>query len=182
MTINKEDIINFWFDPAVEKQWFSATQALDEEMRLKFESSLVAALENKLHHWEVSALGSLALVILLDQFPLNMYRGESKSFAGEQQSREVAQRAITQGFDQQLTAPQKAFLYMPFMHSENIDDQQLSVDLFEAAGLDGNLRFAKHHYAIIKRFGRFPHRNKILGRESTIEEREYLNSKEAFHG
>ncbi len=119
---------------------------------------------------------------MLDQFPLNMFRGQAKSFSTEAQSREVARAAITEGFDQELAANQVSFLYMPFMHSEDLDDQALAVKLFNKPGLESNYRFARHHYSIIDRFGRFPHRNKILGRESTDAEIEYLDSRDGFQG
>ena len=122
------------------------------------------------------------MVIILDQFPLNMFRGLAESFHGEAKAIEIAKYAIDQSFDDLLTDEQKAFLYLPLMHSENLVDQDLSVTLFEKAGLTENLRFAKHHREIVRRFGRFPHRNRILNRQSTEAELEYLASDEAFHG
>ena len=119
---------------------------------------------------------------MLDQFPLNMFRGQAKSFSTEALSREVASAAITKGFDQELPANQVSFLYRPFMHSEDLDDQALAVKLFNKPGLESNYRFARHHYNIVECFGRFPHRNKILGRESSDAEIEYLNSSEGFQG
>ena len=111
-----------------------------------------------------------------------MFRQQARSFATENKARQVADLATDKGLDQSLSAEQKAFLYLPFMHSENLADQDKSVELFEKAGLTENLRYAKHHRELIQRFGRFPHRNRILGRESTAEEEDYLNSKEAFLG
>ena len=124
----------------------------------------------------------LALVILVKQIPLNIYRGKPQSFATEQRARDVAQHAIDHGLDRSLADSHKVFLYMPFMHSENIDDQNKAVELFEQAGLKENLRFAKHHRQIIEKFGRFPHRNNILGRSSTTDEIDYLDSPVGFHG
>lgn len=135
-----------------------------------------------LNDWQNNPDGCLALVIILDQLPLNMFRGTAKSFTSEAKSRDVARRAIEQGFDQKIDAARLAFLYLPFMHSEDLADQDLSVQLFETAGLENNLHFAQHHREIVRRFGRFPHRNIILGRASTPEENDYLNSKEAFTG
>jgi uncharacterized protein (DUF924 family) len=135
-----------------------------------------------LDDWQQSATGSLALVIVLDQFPLNMFRGTAKSFSTGAQSRSVARSAIEKSYDQELPADQRSFLYMPFMHSEDLDDQAFGVELFSQPGLENNLRFAKHHYGIIERFGRFPHRNEILARESSEAEIKYLNSKQGFHG
>ena len=118
----------------------------------------------------------------LDQFPLNMYRGKTKSFATESDAIKVAHHAITNNFDANLTKIKLPFLYMPLMHSENLKDQNLSVKLYKRAELESNFRFAEHHREIIKQFGRFPHRNKILGRQSTNEELEYLASPKAFKG
>lgn len=132
--------------------------------------------------WESTPEGELALVIVLDQFPLNMFRGEPLSFSTEAAAREVAGRAIARRFDDTLPGEQRALLYLPYMHSENLDDQQRSVALFERAGLTENPRYARHHRDIVARFGRFPHRNVILDRPSTPEEMAYLASKEAFHG
>jgi len=120
-------------------------------------------------------------VVLLDQMPLNMFRGQPESFSTEAQSREVAGRAIERGLDQSLPDNQKAFLYLPYMHSEALVDQDRSVELFERAGLRENLRWAKHHRGIVRRFGRFPHRNAILGRESTPDEIEWLASPDSFN-
>jgi uncharacterized protein (DUF924 family) len=121
-------------------------------------------------------------VIVLDQFPLNMFRGEAQSYSTGEQALEVAADAVARGLDRELEGERLAFLYMPFMHSENPGDQEQSVALFEAAGLEDNLRFARHHRELIRRFGRFPHRNAILGRPSSAEELAYLASKEAFLG
>ena len=121
-------------------------------------------------------------MILLDQFPLNMFRGRPEGFATEADSRAVAERAIERGFDQALDDQGKAFLYMPFMHSEFLADQERSLALFAAAGLDANLKWARHHRDIVHRFGRFPHRNAVLRRQHTPDETEWLASPEAFRG
>ena len=175
-------LLSYWFAPEQEKRWFNATPEFDQQIREQFEALWQAASDGDLNDWEASAEGSLALVILLDQMPLNMYRGLAKSFSTEAQARAVAERAIEKGFDSQLEDSGKGFLYMPFMHSEDITDQDRSVALYEAAGLKYNLKFAKHHRDIIRRFGRFPHRNAILGRNSTKDETAWLASDEAFHG
>ncbi|MGD8567723.1 MAG: DUF924 family protein [Gammaproteobacteria bacterium] len=182
MTYDPEDILAFWFSERVKPLWFNSTPDFDEEIRERYQDVYTAALNGELSHWQDTAPGSVALVIVLDQFPLNMFRGKAASFAGEQLAREVAHHAVNQGYDAQLEDQQKAFLYMPFMHSEDLADQDLSVQLFDKAGLTDNLRFAKHHRGIIQRFGRFPHRNAPLGRQSTDAEMAYLNSEEAFHG
>ncbi len=177
-----QQITEFWFSDAVKKRWFNSSKEFDDELRDRFGTMVEAAINGELDDWLKSSEGVLALVILLDQLPLNIYRGEAESFAGEAKSREVATVAIEQGWDKQLDQQQRAFLYLPFMHSESLADQDRAVELFEEAGLDGNLRWAKHHREIVRRFGRFPHRNAILGRESTAEELAWLASEEAFRG
>lgn len=180
--VNADELIEFWFSEPVAKRWFNSTPEFDQELRDRFMPTYDAACQGRLDDWQQSAQGALALVIVFDQLPLNMFRGEAKSFATESNSRVVAQQAIEKAFDQSLTDKQKAFLYMPFMHSENLKDQDWSVELYEKAQLADNLRFARHHREIVKRFGRFPHRNRILGRENTEEEVAYLASKQAFLG
>ena len=180
--IAPQDILDFWFAEEMRSKWFASTPQLDAAIKEQFEPVWEAALCGELDDWLNSAEGCLALAIILDQLPLNMFRGMVKSFSSEARSREVARHAIEQGFNKQIDPARLAFLYMPFMHSENLADQDLSVTLYEAAGLKDNVRFAQHHRDIVRRFGRFPHRNTILGRASTPEELDYLNSKEAFKG
>lgn len=177
-----EAILDFWFSPEVSERWFDSTPDFDRRLRQDYEGLWQRARRGQLDHWRQSADGCLALVIVLDQFPLNMFRGEADSFATEAQSREVARAALERGFDRELPVERRAFVYMPFMHSEDPADQELSVELFAQPGLEKNYRFARHHRDIVARFGRFPHRNAVLGRESTPEEVEYLNSKQAFTG
>ena len=177
-----QDILDFWFADDVRKLWFNSTAEFDASLRERYQALWEQACRGELDHWMQSAGGCLALVILLDQFPLNMFRGEARSFASEAQSRDVARHAIQQSFDRELDARQRAFLYMPFMHSEELADQKRALELFDQPGLEDNLRFARHHHDIVERFGRFPHRNQALGRDSTPAEIDYLNSKEAFTG
>ena len=177
-----QEILDFWFSDDVRKLWFNSTPEFDASLRERFLPLWQQASRGELDHWQENAAGCLALVILLDQFPLNMFRAEAQSFATEAQSRDVAQLAVDKGFDQALEAKQCAFLYMPFMHSEALADQQRALELFDQPGLEDNLRFARHHHGIIEKFGRFPHRNQALGRDSSAAEIDYLNSKEAFTG
>ena len=181
-----QEIIDFWFDEKIKPFWFNSTDDFDLSLRERYYDVYHAAKNSdgnsELNLWANDALGALALVIILDQFPLNMFRGLPQSFETEALSREIAKEAISKNFDADLTDEQKAFLYMPYMHSENISDQDESLILFNQQGLETNLRFAKHHHGIIKQFGRFPHRNKILGRLSSELELEYLNSNNAFLG
>lgn len=170
------DVLDFWFSDRVEALWFSSTEAFDREIADIFESLWRQGRDGELSAWETTADGALALVILLDQLPLNMFRDQPQSFETEQASRDVAQRAIEKGFDVQIDNRRKRFLYMPFMHSEKLSDQHRSVALLEAAGMTESLRWAKHHLDIVARFGRFPHRNQILDRESTSEELKWLDS------
>ncbi len=178
-----EDVIDYWFSERIRKHWFSSTPEIDREIRDRFKALWEDASAGVLDaSWRNSPTGALALAIVLDQFPLNMFRGKAESFATERLAIDLSKWAVEQGFDRQLPKDRLAFLYMPLMHSEDLADQTLSVALFTQAGLASNAQFAKHHYAIVERFGRFPHRNEILGRESTVDELEYLNSKEAFKG
>jgi uncharacterized protein (DUF924 family) len=176
------EVIDFWFADGMARRWFRSTPALDAEIREHFEGPWREAANGGLDDWAATPEGALALVILLDQFPLNMFRNRPESFATEARALGVSKAAIDRGFDRRLPPDRLAFLYMPLMHSEDLEDQERSVELFEAAGLQDNLRFARHHRDLIRRFGRFPHRNAILGRASTRDELEYLASKEAFTG
>jgi len=178
----QQEILDFWFSDEVRKLWFKSTPEFDALLRERFEALWTRASSGELDDWLQSAAGCLALVLVLDQFPLNMFRGQAQSFVSEAQSREVARLAIDKGFDQDIEPGSRAFLYMPFMHSEVLADQQLALQLFAQPGLEDNLRFARHHHDIVEKFGRFPHRNEALGRESSESEIEYLNSKEAFTG
>jgi uncharacterized protein (DUF924 family) len=176
------ELIDFWFSAEVSKLWYNSTPVFDQQLREGYLDLWQQASQGELQHWQETALSSLALVILLDQFPLNMFRGSAQCYSSEARSREVACAAIDRGFDRELAAEQCSFMYMPFMHSEDIEDQRLAIKLFSQPGLESNLRFAKHHHGIIEKFGRFPHRNAVLGRDNTDAEIEYLNSKQAFKG
>lgn len=177
-----EELLDFWFSARVAKRWFKSTPAFDDELRDKFAATYNAACRGVLDDWCTSTHGALALVILFDQIPLNIFRNQPQSYATEARARAIAAQAIAQGWDAELSGPQKAFLYLPYMHSEDLADQDRSVALYREAGLTHNLRFAEHHREIVRRFGRFPHRNAILGRESNAEEITWLASKQAFKG
>ena len=177
-----QDIIDYWYSDRIRKHWFASTPELDNEIQARFESVWERAAAGELDDWCDDALGCLALVIILDQFPLNMFRGQAKSFQTERKAIEVAKLAVVNKFDHLIDKDKLAFLFMPLMHSENLTDQDMSVQLYEAYGLEHNLKFAKHHRELVRRFGRFPHRNTILGRDSTAEEHEYLASEQAFKG
>lgn len=174
-----QDILQFWFVETDKARWFKSTDAFDAEIRARFEPTamtLASDMQNgKAHPWESSVDGALALIIALDQFPRNMYRGTAGAFAWDPLSLSAAKRLIADNRDLKLDKSRRAFAYMPFMHSENIDDQRRSVELFEARLDDSNsLHHAQEHCRVIDRFGRFPHRNVILNRDSTPEEVTFL--------
>lgn len=173
-------LLDFWYSERVARCWFAATPELDEEIRARFEPLWRQAAAGALDDWAETPEGALALAIVLDQLPLNMYRGEPASFSTEQRAVAVARRAVAREFHRRLPGDRLLFLFMPLMHSEDPADQDLSVDLFRQAGLD--TRWPEHHRDLVRRFGRFPHRNAILGRPSTPEERDYLASERAFKG
>jgi len=181
-SITPQSLLTFWFSEEMRAHWFNSTPEIDATIRKQYEDLWNKAQLGKLNQWKNSPDGALALIILLDQFPLNMYRGQAKAFATEALSIEIAKHAIDQKFDQQIPQSQLMFMYMPLMHSENINDQELSVKLFTKADLEANIRFAEHHKNLVEKFGRFPHRNAILGRTSTAEELTYLASDKAFTG
>ena len=177
-----EDILQFWFSDRVRKYWFKSTDAFDAQIRLDFESTAMRlaaeqADRNQAHAWEhLGSEAHLALIIALDQFPRNMYRETSAAFAWDAYALAAAKRMIKRKTDIQLDQAQRPFVYMPLMHSENLADQEACVHLTDARLADeGTLKFAIIHRDIIARFGRFPHRNKILGRETTIEEQAFLD-------
>lgn len=180
--IKPTDILDYWYSERMQKHWFASTQALDQDIRDKYQTLWAQAADGALDHWQETPEGALALAIVLDQLPLNMFRGQPESFQTEQQAVSVAKQAIARGYDAQLPKERLAFLFMPLMHSENLDDQDLSVQMFGKYDLTDNLRFAEHHRGLVRIYGRFPHRNAILGRESTAEEEAYLRSDGAFKG
>ena len=180
VTINHSDVIEYWFSEKSRKHWFSSTPEIDNEIKQRYEKLWINAASGKLNDWQDSPQGCLALIIILDQFPLNMFRGKAKSFQTEKLAVEVALKAIDNGYDEILNTEELLFLFMPLMHSENLEHQNMQVTLFEK--YDFNDEYSKHHRDIVKRFGRFPHRNEILGRMSTMEELDYLLSDNSFKG
>ncbi|GAA6118879.1 DUF924 family protein [Acidovorax sp. FG27] len=169
-----QDVLRFWFDESTPAQWFQKDDAFDAEIRRRFSALLRRAAQGELAHWRTGAEGRLAEVIVLDQFSRNVLRDEPAAFAQDGIALVLAQEAIAQGLDAALPPERRAFLYMPFMHSESAKVQAESVRLFTALGNANNLDFAQRHQAIVDRFGRFPHRNAVLGRPSTDEETAFL--------
>jgi uncharacterized protein (DUF924 family) len=178
--IEPADIIDYWFSEKSKQFWFASTPSVDKEITSRYESVWEKAASGGLSSWGETADGSVALIIILDQFPLNMFRGKAKGFKTESMAVEVALNAIDNAFDEEMDNEKLLFLFMPLMHSENLDHQNLQVYLFEKYNF--NLEFSKHHRDLVKKFGRFPHRNEILGRMSTMEELDYLLSDNAFRG
>ena len=168
------DVIDFWRE-AGETKWFSRDDAFDAAIRSHFLPLLEAAARGELGALEATPDGALALVILLDQFPRNLFRGASRAFATDAQAREVAGRAIARGFDRQCDETLAFFLHMPFVHSEALADQERAVAFFETLGWADASRSALEHRDIIACFGRFPHRNAALGRKTTPAEQRYLD-------
>jgi uncharacterized protein (DUF924 family) len=172
-SIGPGEIVSFWREVGP-KGWFEKNTALDDEIRRRFLSTHEASAAGKLTGWEQSAEGALALLILLDQFPRNMFRGETRAFATDTLAHAIASRAILNGFDGAMP-DMRGFFYLPFEHSENLADQERAVALFKAVDDADGLKWAEMHADIIRRFGRFPHRNAVLGRVSTAGEREFLD-------
>lgn len=177
-----QEVLDFWFSERVKKLWFNSTEEFDRELTDRFEHLFLRAMKGELDAWARSPEAALALVIVLDQFPLNMYRGKADAYSSGDRAVKEAKAAIEKGFDKKIPESRLAFLFLPFMHSESLEDQDRSVALFENSGLSDNLKFARHHREIIRQYGRFPHRNQALGRISTEAELAYLNSKDAFRG
>lgn len=184
------EVIDFWFGDRSRPLWFARDPEFDAEIRRRFGEAHRAAMEGRLEHWRASPEGALALVILLDQFSRNLYRGTARAFAADAQARAIADAALARGFDQQLPPGRRWFLYLPFEHSESLADQERAVALFrahaEAAGgaererAEELLDYAQRHLEAIRRFGRFPHRNDVLGRETTPDEADYLRDPRAW--
>lgn len=169
-----DDVLRFWLEELDNKARFAKDEALDARMRQRFGATLDAASRGELWAWRRTPLGRLAEVIVLDQFSRNIWRGDPRSFAQDPQALVLAQELVAGGHDQALTPAQRAFAYMPFMHSESALVHQRAVELFSQPGLDNELAFELRHKAIIDRFGRYPHRNAILGRATTPNEEAFL--------
>lgn len=175
------EILDFWFTELSEDERFNGGVAVDEKIRERFSDVHAAAAAGELWKWRVTPEGALAEVIVLDQFSRNLYRGKRKAFASDSQALVLAQAAIEKGFDTQLATNRRLFLYMPFMHSESKLIHVEALRLFAALGNEGSLTYEHIHKDIIDRFGRYPHRNKQLGRKNTPEEDAYLvDTKHSF--
>lgn len=170
-----EDVLAFWFAEGRKPQWFESSEAFDAEVRRALQPLYEAACDGRYESWRRNPRGCLALVILLDQVPRNVHRGTPQAFASDAAARAVTRHALQEGFDEALAEVERVFLYMPLEHSEDLADQQDCVRLVAALPSSGEwLSYAERHRDIVARFRRFPHRNAILGRESTEEELDFL--------
>ena len=171
--IDPSAIIHFWQQAGPEK-WFVSDPEFDQEIKARFSHLPDQALAGQYDHWSEQASECLGLVLILDQFPRNIFRGSPEAFAYDDKAKQVATKIIDQGFDQTYQLPLKRFLYLPFMHSEKLKDQLYSIELCEKANDPDGVKFGQIHLDVIKKFNRFPHRNKVLGRQSTAEEIQFL--------
>ncbi len=169
-----QEILKFWFEELQPSQWWKKDEQLDRLITERFAEVHHRATLCELYGWRKDAHGRLAEVIVLDQFSRNMFRGDPRSFAHDAIALALAQEAVSIGADQSLNATERSFLYMPFMHSESLPIHEVATELFLNNGNQNSFDFELKHKVIIERFGRYPHRNSILGRDSTPEEIEFL--------
>ncbi|MFT5708888.1 MAG: hypothetical protein ACI9ES_003195 [Oceanospirillaceae bacterium] len=169
-----EEVLKFWFEELTPPQWWKKDPQLDIVIKEKFFDLYEQACVGELYQWRASGEGRLAEIIILDQFSRNMFRGSAQAFATDAMALILSQEAIRAGQDVALSDDQRNFLYMPFMHSESVAMHKLAKKLFESVTSQSSVESAKQHYAIIKRFGRYPHRNQLLWRESSEEEMDFL--------
>lgn len=171
----REQVLDFWFDQANKRYWFEKSDDFDAAVEARLKPLYEQARNGELHAWADSPKGALALCILLDQVPRNLFRNSAKAYASDDQARGLSHQAIERGFDQALGEEERLFLYLPLEHSEDLEDQNLCCQLM--ATLESNpewLGYAEKHRDIVQRFGRFPHRNAALGRSSSEEEAAFL--------
>jgi uncharacterized protein (DUF924 family) len=169
------DVLAFWRAAGAAK-WFKRDAAFDAEIASRFQVLWRHAADGALADWEAAPEPALSLVLVLDQFPRNMFRGKADAFATDPLARGVAERAIARGFDRQVPTSERLFFYLPFEHSESLADQERAIALVSTLGDTDLVRWAEIHADIIRRFGRFPHRNSAVGRASTREEQEFLDA------
>ncbi|WP_129647475.1 DUF924 family protein [Peristeroidobacter agariperforans] len=171
-----DDVLHFWFEELSQKEWFSSSARVDEICRARFGDIYAALKADPPDPESAAARTLLAAVIVLDQFPRNIFRKTPDAYATDASALALARHAVESGKDRSLPEMQRHFLYMPFMHSEDLLAQAESVQLFTALGVPDGVKYARHHHDVVERFGRFPYRNSILGRRSTPEELEFLKT------
>jgi uncharacterized protein (DUF924 family) len=169
------NIIAFW-RAAGPDRWYAKDDAFDAEVAHRFRATWEAAAAGHLASWQTTDDGLLALILVLDQFPRNIFRDDPRAFSSDAMARDIATKAIDGGVDPRVDPQLRQFVYMPLMHSEDLADQERCCRLFHATGETDNLKYAEEHADIIRRFGRFPHRNRLLGRTTTPDEQAYLDS------
>ena len=175
------EILNFWIKEVGPKKWFRSSKALDEEIRDRFQNHWAAALEGAYDGWVTTPDGACALIVLLDQFPRNMFRGTPEAFASDAKALEIATIAVENRRDLEMPQAIRQLFYMPFMHAEDAASQEKCIELIrDRSGDSTNLQHAEEHSQIIQQFGRFPHRNEVLGRENTEAEKAYLETSSGF--
>lgn len=175
-----EEVIRFWFEEIEPQHWFTRNQWVDDAIRERFLDLYEEISQQSPASLATTPRQSLAAVIVLDQFPRNLFRGSARAFATDGQALEISQRAIAATFDRQLSVPQRTFLYMPFQHAEDRNVQVRSIELFKSLDDANTLSYAIRHKEVIDRFGRYPHRNAALGRVSTVEELEFMQTHPGF--
>jgi len=170
--MNAQSVLDFWFRGNEErKEWFRKDPAFDAEIRSRFLPLYEEGARGALAAWKLSPRECLALIILLDQFPRNMFRGDARTYATDALALDAARHAVASGYDKELGTVERTFVYLPYEHSENLTDQERALELFKG---HANYEWARKHWEIVLRFGRFPHRNAVLGRQSTPAEIEFL--------
>ena len=169
-----QEVLDFWMK-AGPKKWFAKDDAFDEAIRTQFSKAHRDASRAAFAHWEGEPMGALALLLLLDQFPRNLFRETAHAFATDELALNIAKRALRNGYDGNCPEDMKQFFYMPLMHSEGLADQEYCLTLCLQSGKKDNVDYARIHRDIIARFGRFPHRNNVFGRETTAEEQAFLD-------
>ncbi|MCP4319826.1 MAG: DUF924 domain-containing protein [Hyphomicrobiales bacterium] len=174
-TVKPETVISFWFEELTQEDWFTKSDALDQNIAERFAATHLALAANVSQEWRASPEAVLALIIVFDQFPRNIYRGTPLSFATDFLALREAKAAVEAGLDQQVELERRLFFYMPFEHSEELANQDRCIELIKALENEELLRYAHMHRDVIVEYGRFPHRNSILARDNTEEERAYLS-------
>ena len=173
-----QEVLQFWFEELEPKDWFIKSESLDKEIYRRFFKIHQAAIAGELSHWRKSVQGRLAEIIVLDQFSRNLYRDDARAFLYDGMALVLAQEALP--YSEELTVIERSFLYMPFMHSASLAIHQEAEKLFSEPGMEKRAKYEKMHRDIIEQFGRYPHRNEILGRKSTEEELEFLREHTGF--